>query len=249
VTGDGDHITPDPDGDAVRRLLADARHTAPIPADVAARMDDVLAGLAQGVPADSGGADPTPSSPPDPVVVSLAAQRRRRAAGILVAAAAIVVGGVVVAQHIPGPGSESGAATAGSAQDRAEVATGAQGRAPNGSPLPSPGASTPRNLSGDEVAKVRHGRVVVRPQHFTSDAYAALRLLDRSSTASETFQLRHLDESCAVAAPADGKHVNATYERAPAVLVFHRPESSTQVVDLFVCGSKRPVRSATLPRP
>ena len=43
--------------------------------------------------------------------------------------------------------------------------------------------------------------------------------------------------------------VSATYERAPAVLVFHRPVSSTQVVDLFVCGSSRPVRSATLPHP
>jgi hypothetical protein len=245
VTGDTDHLTPDPDDEAVRRLLADARHTAPMPAEVAARMDDALADLARGIPADSGDVDPTPSSPPDPVVVSLAAQRRRRAAGILVAAAAIVVGGVVTAQHLPDAGSSSSAATAGSAQDRADSVEGTTG----GPVHRSPRATIPRNLSGDEVATVRHGRVVVRPKHFTSDAYAALRLLDRSSAASGSSRLRPLDGSCPVDAPAHGTRVNATYERAPAVLVFHPPASSTQVVDLFVCGSKRPVRSATLPRP
>ena len=97
-----------PDDDAVRRLLADARHTEPMPADVAARMDDVLADLRQGssVTAEVPDAEPSPA-PPHPVVVSLAAQRRRRVAGMLVAAAAVVVGAVVVVPHLPTPGSSS----------------------------------------------------------------------------------------------------------------------------------------------
>ena len=40
-------MTGRPDEQAeVRRLLAEARHTEPMPDDVKARMDDVLAGLA-----------------------------------------------------------------------------------------------------------------------------------------------------------------------------------------------------------
>jgi hypothetical protein len=95
---------------------------------------------------------------------------------------------------------------------------------------------------------VRNGRVVVRPQHFTSDAVAARRLLEAKRSPSRYDALSQVDGSCLVV-PEDGKLVNATYERAPAVLFFHRPVSSTQVVDLFICGSSRPVRSATLPHP
>ena len=63
---------------------------------------------------------------------------------------------------------------------------------------------------------------------------------------SQYAELRQADVSC-VAAGTPGERVAATYQRAPAVLVFHAPASGSQVVDLFVCGSQRPVRSATLP--
>jgi hypothetical protein len=43
--------------------------------------------------------------------------------------------------------------------------------------------------------------------------------------------------------------VAALYDRAPAVLVYHPPDGSTQVVDLVLCGSERPIRSVTLPAP
>jgi len=119
------------------------------------------------------------------------------------------------------------------------------GPSPSGTPS-HPWISCP---SLEAKATVRNGRVVVRPQHFTSDAVAARRLLETQRTASRSDDaLSQVDGSCVVV-PEDGKLVNATYERAPAVLFFHRPVSSTQVVDLFVCGSSRPVRSATLPHP
>ena len=71
-----------PAEEQVRRLLADARHDEPMPADVADRLDRVLADL-QG------------ESRRTPAPIDLAARRRRRVArNVLVAAAAVVVVGV-----------------------------------------------------------------------------------------------------------------------------------------------------------
>jgi len=76
----------------VRRLLAEARPTEPMPDDVAIRMNSVLARLGNETPT-------APSEPSAGDVVPIAAHRRRRAAQLLVAAAAIVVGGFVVTQN------------------------------------------------------------------------------------------------------------------------------------------------------
>jgi hypothetical protein len=245
VTDETGARRPDPDDDAVRRLLADARHSEPMPADVAARMDDVLAGL-QGTPVGSdtpdGGPDTAAAPPPvHPVVASLAAQRRRRAAGMLVAAAAIVVGGVVVAQHLPTSGSSS----ASSAADRGDNLSGDTAGGTSSTPT-RPEATG--KLAGGRVT-LQDGRVVVRPQHFSSDAVAARRLLVRTPATAQAYRMLSQADTACVIPRTPGKRVNASYERAPAVLVFRPPASSAQVVDLFICGSSRPVRSATLPQP
>lgn len=105
-----------PDEELVRRLLADARHDAPMPADVVARLDDVLEGLADErratVPARRHG------------------PRRRRWATALVAAAAVVVAGVAVRAGWPGgeTSSSSGAASStadSSAGEKSDNAAGA----------------------------------------------------------------------------------------------------------------------------
>ena len=44
------HDQPHPDDERVSRLLADARHTEPLPPEVAARLDRTLEGLAAGTP-------------------------------------------------------------------------------------------------------------------------------------------------------------------------------------------------------
>ncbi len=244
MTDETGTIRPDPDDDAVRRLLADARHTEPMPADVAARLDDVLADLAQGKAADTDDLSPaSPPTPVHPVVASLAVQRRRRAAGMLVAAAAIVVGGVVVAQHLPTSGGSSSEASAG---DRAQSSVGDTAGGTTPKPVrPQAGAG---KVAGG-LPKVHDGRVVVRPQHFTSDAVAARRLLARTPATTPTYRMLSRSDPACVIPATHGKRVNAIYERAPAVLVFSPPASSSQVVDLYVCGSDRPVRSATLPSP
>jgi hypothetical protein len=216
-----------PEADEIRRLLADARHTEPVPGDVAARLDRVLADLAAS-------RSQTPSSEAAPVV-SLSAHRRRRAAGLLVAAAAIVVGGVAVAQQLP-HGTSSSETTSGTAADRAPTTNGGDSGLPSNSPATQP-------QLGSKGALVRQGRIVVRPQHFSADALAGRRLVATKAPFAE-----HQDESSlCIAAPAHSLLLRAVYQHAPAVLVYHRAAGSTQVVDLFVCGSARPLKSVTLP--
>ena len=134
MTDEAGKTRPDPEDD-VRRLLADARHTEPMPADVAARMDDLLAGLRPDSPVapEVPDAEPVPVSTPaprHPAVASLAAQRRRRAAGMLVAAAAVVVGAVVVVPHLPAPGSSSSSPASAGDHSGADLAGGSSAKSP-----------------------------------------------------------------------------------------------------------------------
>jgi len=213
----------------VRRLLADARHADPMPDDVATRMNDVLAGLRdtpQAAPA-------TRADQPAADVVPIAAHRRRRAAGLLVAAAAIVVGGVVVAPHVHvHSGGSSATATA-------EDNTGGS------SELGNTGTSTKSPLTPQAVGqpRLRHGRLVVRPQHFSTDALAGRRLLAPAASMSASG-----DTACPDV-PQRASTVPAEYQHAPAALVYRHVEGSSQVVDLYICGNPRPVRSTTLPVP
>ena len=168
MTDEPDAPHADPDAEAVRRLLADARHTGPMPDDVADRMDAVLADLAGSPvgPEEPGGA-PTPAT-----VVSLTSQRRHRAAGMLVAAAAIVVGGVVVAQHLPGSSSQSNPPAPTAARRTLWTQRAAGRRVRPDAPQANRGDLT----AG--AAQIRGGRLLVRPQHFTADALAGRRVLE-----------------------------------------------------------------------
>jgi hypothetical protein len=226
-----------PEHDDVRRLLAQARHDEPIPADVAARMEALIAGLARTEPRGR-----------DAEVVPFASRhRRRKAVQLLVAAAAVVVGGVGVS-HLHLSGAPNTSATAGSPADSyagGRTAAGANsGQASKpGSPKSTQALPVPQ-LSAHSLS-VRHGRVVVRPGHFSTDVRAAQRVLAPASNSAA----RNFAASGCVAAPAHSTVVPATYERAPAALVYRRPEGSTRVVDLYLCGRPTPVRSVTLALP
>lgn len=89
-------VPPGRDEARVRRLLGEARHDEPLPADVADRLDGVLARLEAGEPV---GPVPGPRTTRQRVV-ELAARRRRRAASVLVAAAAVVVVGIGLGQVV-----------------------------------------------------------------------------------------------------------------------------------------------------
>jgi len=229
-----------PEIEEVRRLLADTRHLEPMPDDIVARMDDVIDGLRE-TPAGDAAASGSVPADPDDTVVPLAAHRRRRAAGMLVAAAAVVVGGVVVAQNLPQPSSSSSVSGgSAAAPDRGQGSLGVQR---------SPGAES----FGDNSARstlspvVRHGRLVVHPQHFSVDALAGRRLLQRYASADSltTQQLTR----CPSVPTGHGEVLRATYLRAPAALVYRSASGGSQVVDLYLCGNGHPVRSATLPAP
>jgi hypothetical protein len=219
--------------DEIRRLLADARHAEPMPADVSARMDAVLADLSGSRPVGDGRVDA-------PVVVSLAAHRRRRAGGLMVAAAVIVIAGIAITQHLP---NDLGATQASSSATGTGSASDAAGQAQRG-------AESPQSLgnTGNEAPKVTNGRVVVHARSFPADATAAQQLTQRSYAAARTPSPTPTAPPC-VTAPAGSHTVPATFQGALAALVFLRPEGDTQVVDLYLCGRPQPIRSVTLPAP
>jgi hypothetical protein len=209
-----------------------------MPDDVAARMNEILTGLSR----DRGRA------PEDAPVISLELHRRRRAAGLLVAAAAIVVGGVTAAQHLPLGSRSSPTAGAFATEGGSAGADGrSSGSAPPGkSPLSSPGVQAHTHVA---KLRTRGGRVVVRPGHFTADALSARQAVGPPRSATiDAHRLRSVSAGC-LPALGDAEAVSATYESAPAALVYHRPAGTTQVVDLYICGSPKPVRSVTLPTP
>jgi hypothetical protein len=193
-----------------------------MPDDVAARLDDVLAGLGRAEPAsDTSG------------VVPLAGRRRRRVAGWLVAAAAVVVGGVVVAPHLPSGGAGSPDASGGAAPGNTTLSNTGQD-----------GSTAPHKNDKGTAPRVYRQLVVVRPRHFTADARATRRkLLARAGT----FQAER-STACADL-PAGTDAVAAQYRHAPAALVFRRPSGGVQTVELYLCGRAEPVRSTTLPVP
>ena len=96
-----------PEQEAVRRLLADARHDGPTPPEVVARLDATLASLA---------AEREPAATTAPVI-DLGARRRRMAGIGLLAASAVVVAGVALGPNLPSlqGGSDAGSSSAGDA--------------------------------------------------------------------------------------------------------------------------------------
>jgi hypothetical protein len=170
----------------------------------------------------------------------MAAHRRRRAAGLLVAAAAIVVGGVVVAQNLPQSGSSSSTASGGAVAD-----SGADAGRAERSPGSKNGADS---LRDGRVQLATGGSLVVHPKRFSLDALHGRHLLQRKPprplSAAPDFA-----RACDVVPASPGKVLPVTYRHAPAALVYHSASGGSQVVDLYVCGSRRPVRSATLPAP
>ena len=85
---------------------------------------------------------------------------------------------------------------------------------------------------------------MVHPRRFAADALEGRALLGRYDAQAFT----SLSGDCAALAKR-AHAVPALYQSAPAALVYRRPEGSTQVVDLYVCGSRQPVRTTTLSTP
>lgn len=227
-----------PAEEEVRRLLAESRHTGPMPPDVVARLDRVLDDLAE---------DPDRTAP----VIDLA-RRRRRVASLLVAAAAVVVIGIGVGQVVtPEPASETTSAESGAVADKPGAAresskSGGQDVTSQDEPVPS-----------TSNAEGKAGLFALRRDHLTDDVteLSSLPVVREPLVDGQYFRSRagSADRAAGAACGVDewgrGRFVPVSYGGAPAVVVFRRPVGDTQVADLFLCGSERPVRSVTLPAP
>jgi hypothetical protein len=231
----------------VRRLLAEARPTEPIPADVSRRIEAALADLADETPAGrpvAGPAGPTPIA---------SRRRRRRAAGLLVAAAAVVVGAVaLVPQLRPSTGGGSaGNAAKSAAESAADNGTDGASQSGGASSLDRLGDTgrdrdhvvRPKALGAEPGVPVRHGRLVVDPHDVAAAARQGRELLH-----AESIRAAPSVAGCP-GVPDRGDALAASYRRAPGALVYWPVESGSQRVDLYLCGNPRPVRSTTLPAP
>jgi hypothetical protein len=243
-------LTPQQEAD-VRRLLGEARATEPLPAEVAARLEQVLIGLGE----ERGGARPVAAGH----VVALAT-RRRRATYLLVAATAVVAVGIGLGQVVNtqgGSDSDSGGAAdtsvsaervAPSAQEDRVSGEAAEPESTDGADFDS-GATTP------PLSETRAGRV--RTASFTADANQLRRALPDQSADGEFVQLaadqlppgyvlgpRAFD--CAAASWGHGVLVPVYVDGTPAVLAYRPVTGESQVVDLLQCGTGEKLRSATL---
>ncbi len=111
-----------PEQDAVRRLLADARHDGPPPPDVVARLDETLASLvaersAELTAEDTAGAATGHDDRSPGRVVDLGSRRRRVASIGLLAAASVVVAGVALGQALPRGSNDTADSAAGGQSD------------------------------------------------------------------------------------------------------------------------------------
>lgn len=243
-----------PEQDAVRRLLADARHDEPAPPEVVARLDETLASLvSERVSArdsDRSSADDRSGVPRAASVLDLGARRRRTVGIGLLAAAAVVVAGVAIGQGLPrmsGGDSDSGSASGGdSATSQREFGASTDDSDAGGGnlakrqetpqpeePFLSPGlAGYPELLTFDEALDDQ--LLELRAAQSQSSA------TDESAPTASGCELRGIGPGRRVVAQIDGSH---------GLVVFRPPGRTTQQADLYVCGDPEPVRTLTLPAP
>lgn len=251
---------------AVRRLLAEARHDAPVPGDVAARLDEVLDEL---VVADgANGLGISEYSGSGPVTELAAARRRRRKAGrLLLAAAAVVVGGVAVGQSIGEVGLDTGGGDAGSADSTlADAPRASAGRAQeeaesddsaadsaDGGAGPAPSASDDQAYLLDRV----DAPLQLSSANFAADVRRELaRVADQRREAAKAdldgvtaFTLQDAGFECPAGPYGEGATLPAYYDAEEAVLVLRRPRAGIQRVDLLTCGTAVPLDSVELRAP
>jgi len=227
-----------PEEEEVRRLLGEARHTGSTPPEVVARLDRVLDDLAR---------EPERRPP----VVDLN-RRRRRVAALLVAAAAVVVVGIGAAQIVSS--QSDGESSLASRQQEGAASDAVRPKAGRGAGAPHED-SAPVTVAPQDTQE-KSTLVELRRDHLTDDL-TRLRGLDAAAQQPSTDAYRAGPRSadraagaaCGAASWGRGRFVPVSYGGTPAVLVFRRPVGDTQVADVFLCGSKEPVRSVTLPAP
>lgn len=237
--------TPDltPEQEAVRRLLADARHDAPTPPEVVARLDETLSALVAGREA---GADHTSDGARAPVV-DLASRRRRFASMGLLAASAVVVAGVALGQVLPG-GSDDGATSADSAGGSSAVES-PQSQLDSGGTDSEDGSGS-SELSESAPQELRSTAPGAgSPSLSTSSDDLDQQLLGLRGTTAEVPLAPDAATACETGATGPGRRVLAEVDGQPGLVVLRRPDGAAQQAEVYVCGITDPVRTVTLPAP
>ncbi len=235
-----------PDDARIRGLLAEARHTEPMPPEVAERLDSVIAGLAaeRSVAGVVPVMAPVPAEPdapePDAEVVALPSPWRRRITTGLVAAAAVVAVGVGVPQLLSTSsdymsGSESAGGEAGS-NPLSESAADSADSAPPGFQSDELDGSSP--ATAERAYKDIEFVLATTGNRAAGDAAA---LLDEQGD-------RARDElPCWRKAWGAGDRIPVLYEDRAGVAVVRLAGVAGTRVDFYVCGEKSKVRSVLVP--
>ncbi len=219
------------DEDAVRALLAEARHDEPVPAEVVARLERTLAEIR------------TETAP----VAHLVPTRRRRlwGAGLLAAAAAVTAIAVIGPRIGVRPSDDSAGSAAGGSAGSATDGT-VSGEAA-GESAPS-AADVDDEAAGGEQDRLRvqylAGDVTPLSEADFDPEVAALHDSLPASSSPGTSSFADAGLECAPADWGAGEVLAVTYGGTPAVLVF-RPDGVT--ADLLACGTADVIRSTTLP--
>jgi len=211
----------------VRSLLADAAPDEPLPADVAAALDSVIADLAAARAA----------APPDELATRRARTRRRVLQG-LVGAAAVVVAVVAVRPLVTPQG---GGASSASSDARAQQPEAAGGAANDGFRSFAVAGRRPRLTTHDLAAQLHR---LDEQRGFGSGTAA------RGPTGNGSGQgVAPQTYACAVPAPRrDADLVAVLLDGKPATLVVVSAADGTREALLYTCGdATRPVETVALP--
>jgi hypothetical protein len=220
-----------PDEELVRRLLADARHDEPMPADVAGRLDGVLADLVR---------DEPPAARHTEGAVRLRSAHdvrrgRRRLAGAFLAAAAIVVAGVAVRSLPSSSDGDSGGSSASSAYDN-EAGSDAAG----GSSTDSGDSAAPSGRPAEDAVRLHRATLRADVRRAVEQHRRRFAAPSPGPTASAACPGGDVGAGTAVPALLDGTSV---------VLVLRPPRDGRQVADVLACGTARVLASVTVPAP
>ncbi|MGH3331052.1 MAG: hypothetical protein ACRDPJ_07045 [Nocardioidaceae bacterium] len=224
--------------EAVRRLLAEAGEETPVmPPDIAARLDDVLAGLV----ADRTAPEDTPDETPE--VTDLSTRRSRLWPKLLVAAAAVSVVGLGVG-NVLGGGAGSDSESSMPAADRADAGAARQESAGEAAPAPSsPGRhDVDLSVAGRQLPRLRTGSLTVDAQRIVDFS------LGTAQTNDDVDGRAAMRTTCAAPATRAGDDVVVVrLDGAPSVLVLRAPEHGERAAEVFPCHEpSTPVAETTV---
>lgn len=233
-----DDASDDATQQAVTRLLAEVRHTAPMPPEVAARLDGVLADLAASSPAPATDTAPRRSA----AVVPIASRQRRRFATALVAAAAVVAVGVALPNLTGGLGGSADQAASDSDSAGTAAESGDQmmreESAPDDAPPSESEPSAPESELGG-TAETSAAPPTVSPESFQQDVRRARPQATALSAATGPV--------CGVLPP--GEVVPVLYEGRTGYLVFIDGGRARERVELYGCPEGDLLRQGRIPAP